>query len=88
VVKLGIAKQTSIDIICNIEESQVERKIGTIVCEGPGEGKSEVNCTFKINEEGFVSLVAVKDNDGGDIKFAVSSSRVLSAQQIEAFKAK
>jgi hypothetical protein len=88
VIKLGITKQTSIDIICNIEENQVERKIGTIVCEGPSEGKNEVNCTFKINEEGFVTLAAVKDNDGGDIKFAVASNRVLNAQQIEAFKTK
>lgn len=87
-IKLGITKKTDIDIICNVDSNQVERKIGTITCEGAGEGKAEINCTFKISEEGFVVLSAVKGNDAGDIKFSVAPNRVLNAQQIEEFKTK
>ena len=43
---------------------------------------------FIINQDGFIKLESITDNSGKIIKFSIKSSKLLTVQQISAFKLK
>ena len=43
---------------------------------------------FIINQDGFIKLESITDNSGKIIKFSIKSNKLLTVQQISAFKLK
>jgi hypothetical protein len=54
-----------------------------IRCEGPIEGKNEVNCLFKIDVNRLVTLVGIKDEEGREIHYSIDSYKMLNNREME-----
>lgn len=88
VLKIETSKKTSLLISYDILDEQVQKIVAQIQCEAPPQDKNQIVLNFKINEDGFITLNSVQDNEGENIQFSVKYLNVLSSGEIAAFKAK